>query len=341
MDGPALESRNLYTVGWIAALPLELAAAIAMLDEQHRCPLDFIQSSTDKNSYTWGRMEGHNVVLASLASGIYGTTSAATTAMQMLSSFPNIKVGLMVGIGAGIPRLDDGYDIRLGDVVVSQPDGRTGGVIQYDLGKPKAGHDFQHKSYLAMPPEFLLKALARLQASHELKTPRAWNHLQEMGNKYPHMLRSRPHKPGYTHLGKEHDRLFKASYTHPGGSTCKDCDPAEAIFRDVRDSDKPEIHYGVIASGNLLIKNAELRDAITQSTGERFICLEMEAAGLMNSFPCLVLRGICDYADSHKNDQWQRYAAATASAYAKEFLELLPGVDVERALTAPEILETG
>jgi nucleoside phosphorylase len=46
----------------------------------------------------------------------------------------------------------------------------------------------------------------------------------------------------------------------------------------------------------------------------------MEAAGLMNSFPCLVIRGICDYADSHKDDLWQRYAAATAAAYAKELL---------------------
>lgn len=49
-------------------------------------------------------------------------------------------------------------------------------------------------------------------------------------------------------------------------------------------------------------------------------CVEMEAAGLMNNYPCVVVRGICDYADSHKNKDWQGYAAAVAVAYAKELL---------------------
>lgn len=44
----------------------------------------------------------------------------------------------------------------------------------------------------------------------------------------------------------------------------------------------------------------------------------------MDSFPCLVIRGICDYADSHKNKIWQPYAAAVAAAYAKELLLVIP-----------------
>jgi nucleoside phosphorylase len=32
------------------------------------------------------------------------------------------------------------------------------------------------------------------------------------------------------------------------------------------------------------------------------VCIEMEAAGLMDWFPCLVIRGIYDYADLYKND---------------------------------------
>jgi nucleoside phosphorylase len=55
----------------------------------------------------------------------------------------------------------------------------------------------------------------------------------------------------------------------------------------------------------------------------------MEAAGLMDNFPCLVIRGICDYADSHKNKQWQGYAAATAAAYAKELLSMIHPSQVE------------
>jgi nucleoside phosphorylase len=77
-------------------------------------------------------------------------------------------------------------------------------------------------------------------------------------------------------------------------------------------------HYGTIASGNQVVKDATVRDQL----GREFnaLCVEMEAAGLMNDFPCIVIRGICDYADSHKNDGWQKYAAITAAAYAKELL---------------------
>ena len=61
-----------------------------------------------------------------------------------------------------------------------------------------------------------------------------------------------------------------------------------------------------------LAKDAAARDRIIANLGEDCICFEMEAAGLMNHFPCLAIRGICDYADFYKNDRWQRYASATA-----------------------------
>jgi nucleoside phosphorylase len=250
----ALESRDLYTVGWIAALPLELAAATAMLDEQHAKPLAFTQSSSDKNAYTWGRIGEHNVVITSLPVGVYGKVTAAATALQMLSSFPQIRIGLMVGIGAAIPRPEEGRDIRLGDIVVSQPDGQSGGVIQYDLGKAKAGHHFERKGILNMPPEALLKALANLQAQHEIQPSRVPEYLNEMVKRNPYMARPKPGKPGYVHQGKANDRLFKASYAHVGGLECNNCDSAEMIARDDRESDEPEIHYGVIASGDKLVK---------------------------------------------------------------------------------------
>jgi superfamily II DNA or RNA helicase len=50
----------------------------------------------------------------------------------------------------------------------------------------------------------------------------------------------------------------------------------------------------------------------------------MEAAGLMDQLPCLVVRGICDYCDSHKSKEWQGYAALTAAAYAKTLLQVVP-----------------
>ncbi|KAE8156909.1 Pfs, NACHT and ankyrin domain protein [Aspergillus tamarii] len=318
----ALESRDLYTVGWIAALPLERAAAMAMLDEKHERPVDFVQPHSDTNSYTWGSIGEHNVVIASLAVGKYGTTSAAATALPMLASFPQIRFGLLVGIGAAIARPDEGRDIRLGDVVVSQPHGNTGGVIQYDLFKAKPRNHPEDVAFLNSPPEVLLHALGNLQAQHELEPPKLLHYLEEMIARYPRLARQ-----GYLHRGFENDQLFQTS------------DSSKEIERSHRDSTDPEIHYGIIASGNTLFRDATYRDSILKDIEDKCICLEMEAAGLMNNFPCIVIRGICDYADSHKSDLWQRYASATAAAYAKELLTYVPCQDLQKAQTAMNILE--
>ncbi|EED12084.1 conserved hypothetical protein [Talaromyces stipitatus ATCC 10500] len=320
----ALESCNLYTVGWITALPLERVAATAMLDEEHEQPLDLVQPIHDTNAYSWGRIGEHNVVIASLGAGVYGTISAATTALPMLSTFPQIRIGLLVGIGAGVARPDEGLDIRLGDVAVSQPHGNNGGVIQYDLFKAKSGNQRESRSFLNRPPEVLLKALAKLQAEHERRPSKVPEFLAQMAREYPRMANS---KNGYVHQGFEDDRLFKAT------------EPYEEILREKRDSTEPQIHYGVIASGNTLFKDSVYRDEILKDVGKECICFEMEAAGLMNNFPCIVIRGICDYADSHKNDRWQRYAAATAAAYAKELLGYVPVQDLQRTQKAIEVAE--
>ncbi|KAK6000518.1 hypothetical protein QM012_003764 [Aureobasidium pullulans] len=338
----ALESGELYTVGWIAALSKELTAALAMLDERHDKPKDFVKPSSDTNAYRWGRIGGHNVVIASLAAGVYGTTSAATTAIHMISSFPSIKVGLMVGIGAAIP--GPKHDIRLGDVVVSKPHGKTGGVVQYDLGKSRAStaqgntvHAFERVGFLRPPPEALLKALSLLQAEVDLDGSSIPQVLEDMLGRYPRLAQK---GPGYVYQGVENDRLFETSYLHTSDIGCGGCDSTRMVPRSARSNpSEPEVHYGVIASGNKLVKDAAERDMILKDSGEECICLEMEAAGLMNSFPCLIIRGICDYADSHKNDDWQEYAAATAAAYAKEFLGYVDNGDLARTTKASEILK--
>jgi nucleoside phosphorylase len=98
------------------------------------------------------------------------------------------------------------------------------------------------------------------------------------------------------------------------------------------DEDNPEIHYGLVASANQLMKDALIRDRLAAK--EAVLCFDMEAAGLMNHFPCLVIRGICDYSDSHKNKEWQGYAAMAAAAYAKDLLcRILPNkVDAEKRI---------
>ncbi|KAF5972070.1 Pfs, NACHT ankyrin domain-containing protein [Fusarium bulbicola] len=315
-----LDCPDSYAIAWIAALPIERAAAEAMLDEEHAAPSSFTRHQTDANVYTWGRVGEHIIVIASLAAGVYGTTSAATTASGLLASLPSIRVGLLVGIGGGIARPDDDRDIRLGDIAVSQPDGTTGGVCQYDLIKAKSGDRRERKGFLGQPPAVLLHALASIQADHERKDSKVPCFLQQMLEKNPKMGKRSKRNPGYAHQGFENDCLFEASINHVPGPDCRGCDAADMVRRDPRDTTDPDIHYGIIASGNTLVKDAAARDRIVADVGEDCICFEMEAAGLMNHFPCLVIRGICDYADSHKNDRWQRYASATAAAYAKELL---------------------
>ena len=327
-----LEGPHDYAIAWIAALPKERAAATAMLDERHGEPPNFSQHPSDTNAYTWGRISNHNVAIASLAAGCLGTTSAATTASGILSSLPHIKFGLLVGIGAGVA--NNWQDVRLGDVVVSQPWGNNGGVVQHDFGRANPKGAWERSDFLSKPPEALLKALARLQSEHEIEPKRVPEFLQDAAARNP-MFAS-----NFMHPGSQHDRLFETDYDHHEGGTdtCADCDSSREVARRSRGSDEPQIHYGVIASGNTLVSDIRIRDRIIAEIDRNIICFEMEAAGLMNNFPCLVIRGVSDYADSHKNYQWHRYASATAAAFAKEFLTYIDVTDIRKTKEARDTL---
>ncbi|KAK3663650.1 hypothetical protein LTR22_005592 [Elasticomyces elasticus] len=126
----------------------------------------------------------------------------------------------------------------------------------------------------------------------------------------------------YRFPGANNDVLYESSYVHESGNACDHCDRSRVVRRKHdREADKPGIHYGNIASGNGVMKDGNMRDRVAQK--EDVLCFEMEAAGLMDSFPCVVIRGVCDYADSHKNKSWQPYAAATAACYCKELLGVI------------------
>ncbi|RTE82289.1 hypothetical protein BHE90_003220 [Fusarium euwallaceae] len=311
-----MRSLSDYTVGWISALPLEMAAAMAALDEDHGRPNQ--QPANDNNNYVLGRIDHHNVVIACLPSGVYGTTSATAVAINMTTTFPRLRFGLMVGIGGGVPSTE--RDIRLGDVVVGRPQGRVGGVIQYDLGKTISdGHQTLSGSLNKSDP-VLLTAVSSLNALHMKGGNRIPQILAEMAARQPRMEAS------FSSPGAEHDDLYAADYVHSGGNTCEHCDKQRLIQRPKREDHSPAVFYGIIASGNQVIKDAATRDRLGRELGA--ICFEMEAAGLMDHFPCLVVRGICDYSDSHKNKGWQNFAAATAAAYAKELLSVLPSGDI-------------
>ncbi|KAJ5359789.1 hypothetical protein N7517_008980 [Penicillium concentricum] len=317
-----------YTVGWICALPVEYVAAQEFLDEEHEKP-SFV-SPNDTNDYTLGKMHEHNIVIAVLPDGEYGTASAANVATNMLNTFHNVRVGLMVGIGGGVP--SETHDIRLGDVVVSAPRGGESGVFQYDFGKSIQGQEFQHTRFLNQPPTTLRTAITGIQAQYKRKGHKlteAINIVLDTNIR----LRSEYERPE-----SSTDRLFQPSVDHEfdcGAASCANNASNWLPRRERSDhEDNPAIHYGLIASANQLMKDALVRDRLAAE--KDVLCFEMEAAGLMNTFPCLVIRGICDYSDSHKNKAWQGYAAMVAAAYTKDLLQRIPlnRIETEERISA-------
>ncbi|KAK4191238.1 hypothetical protein QBC35DRAFT_538128 [Podospora australis] len=333
---------NSYTVGWICAITTEYVAARSFLDEIHGRPDEVARG--DENNYTLGKMGKHNIVIAALPKDEYGTTSATAVAKDMLHSFPNIRIGLMVGIGGGAPSRKN--DIRLGDIVVSSPFKGVGGVLQYDFGKTIQGRMFETTGMLNQPPVALRTAVTGLEAQYMEDGHQLQEAIEKILAQKPR-LRKTHERPDPTS-----DRLYKSSKVHRHQDQDQDQDQERScqltcgnnaedlVLRNARteEDDDPAIHYGLIASANTLMKDAEIRDRLASE--RNVLCFEMEAAGLMNRFPCIVVRGICDYSDSHKNKKWQGYAAMTAAAYTKDLLAQIAPTKVEAESKIREVLES-
>jgi nucleoside phosphorylase len=325
---------NGYTVGWICAIDTEYVAAQAFLDKEHGRPERRLLN--DHNDYTLGEISGHNVVIAVLPDGEYGISSAASVARDMLHSFPNIRIGLMVGIGGGAP--SPKHDIRLGDIVVSTSRAGRGSVFQYDFGKTIQGQSFCSTGFLNQPPTILRTAVSGLRAQYERKGHQLEEAISSVLDKNPRM------RQRYKRPDQDSDKLYQSQAIHPPDSEAictETCDMTKLISRHSRteDEDTPMIHYGLIASANQVMKDALIRDRLAAE--KDVLCFEMEAAGLMNHFPCVVIRGICDYADSHKNKDWQRYAAMAAAAYTKDLLRRIIPQQVEAEKKIRDILASG
>ncbi|KAK3947913.1 nucleoside phosphorylase domain-containing protein [Pseudoneurospora amorphoporcata] len=317
-----------YTVGWIAPMSLELTAALGILEDRTT-----IEAPDDDVIYHIGRIGSHFVVM--VVCPRIGIEPAATALANMRRSFPNIKHILVVGIAGGVPGY--GPDLReqivLGDVVVGVPQHGSGGVTHYEFGAWEGNNELTVKGHTLHPSAALLTAVNNLRSAHMLV---AGSRIPE----YLHELRmglNKRWRQAFEDPGAENDHLFEDDYLHPDrGRTCEGlCDATRAKRRKdrgpraERETDQPEIHYGNIGSANAVVRSSAKRNELYAR--HSIICLEMEAAGVMSDYQGLVIRGICDYADSHKNKMWQEYAAATAAAYAKEVILLLPsGTGVQK-----------
>ncbi|XEV01751.1 hypothetical protein FSHL1_007038 [Fusarium sambucinum] len=321
---------EIYTIGWICAIRAELVAAQELLDQELE---DIVPTpENDNNNYTLGKIGEHHVVIAGLPRGQYGGTNAATAARDMVRTFPNVRIGFMVGIGGGIPTQ---YDIRLGDVVVGSPTYRSGGLIQYDHGTTVQGKGIHLMGTLNQPPVSVLTAITKLSAYHVRRGNNLNQTVEDVLSKNPNLI-----DEGYQRPHDDTDKLYESSFVHPrAGAKCLDvCDTANLKNRGPRTKGhgKPKIHYGLIASGSQLMEDAIARDELSEK--EHVLCFEMEAAGLANHFPCVVIRGICDYSDSHRGREWQGYAALVAAAYAKQLLLQIPPQKIKEEKKMKDIL---
>ena len=313
---PSDAERAKYTVAWIAPMSVELTPALALLKPYTTLHVAKDPNiCQDPNIYQAGKIGDHHGVMLTLDE--IGVHNIAPVVSNMYSAFRDLKHLLLVGIGGGIPDYSLGEQIVLGDVVV-------GRQVEYlDRGR-RTPNGFEPTKQPFYPNSALSIAANTLRSTGQLvptKIPDLLGVIRES------ILENE--RPGFEDPGTEADRLFNHDYHHENEEKlCNDCcDLQRSKLRKDRGPkarrarDSPRIHFGTIGTGNSLVVGSKEREDLHMKFGA--ICFEMEAAALHLYNP-LVIRGICDYSDSHKNKMWQPYAAATAAAYARELLLKLP-----------------
>ncbi|PTB38388.1 hypothetical protein M441DRAFT_199624 [Trichoderma asperellum CBS 433.97] len=329
-------SRDDFHVAVICALPSEADAVTLLFDQFWDEEGDqFGRTSGDNNTYITGRLGKHNVVLAVLPG--MGTNTAASATANLRSSYCSLKLVFLVGICGGVPKIAD-YDVFLGDVVVSKA------IVQYDFGRQYPGH-FEVKKNVEDSLGRANKDIRGMLAVFETELMR--DRLQTKSAMYLKQLQSaaakKRRRAKYQYPGIAENRLYLPAYVHRHvkscdicsecDSTCElaamtscadlGCEAAKLVKQDMPFEDDSNfsstIFIGRIGSGNTVMKSGEIRDWIAKK--HNLIAFEMEGAGAWDEVPCLVVKGVCDYADSHKNKRWQDFAAATAASVMKAILD--------------------
>ncbi|EWG48680.1 hypothetical protein FVEG_08374 [Fusarium verticillioides 7600] len=324
------KDRKSFRVGIICALSREADAMSLLFDEfwdEDGDPYGRVDSDT--NFYITGRIGKHNVVMTIL-SGM-GTCSTAIASVNLRASYTGLQLVLLVGICGGLPRIGD-KDAFLGDVIVSKQ------IVGYDNifddGNGKPNPDIQ-PLLAVLDTEFMEKRLKKAAATHlkELQQE-ARDKMRRAEYHYPGAKKDAIYPPEYLHKHRDFCRTcsedpdlwcrtaFRSSCAEVG------CEPDKLIPRE-RTEDlpegadfAPEIFIGRLGSGNTVMKSGLDRDLIAAKYN--VIAFEMEGAGIGEEVSCIVIKGICDYADSHKNKTWQDFASATAASVAKAILAWFP-----------------
>ncbi|THZ63580.1 purine and uridine phosphorylase [Aureobasidium pullulans] len=330
-----------FEVAIICALPLEASAVVDLFDEHYDDEHDIYgKQEGDSNAYSTGRIGQHDIVLAHMPG--MGKSSAANVASGLRSSFTGIKLALIVGICGAVPIPSPNNPIILGDVIISNS------VIEFDFGRQYPDH-FERKSgtkdTLGRPNSDIRALLNKLEVRH-VREKLGEKILQNLANllekidtaRYPGVNQDRLFEATHRHMHRgeffSRDCLCSMARSH-SDPVCKkasesSCDVLECNLLAVlenparrkrldAEAPTPLVHIGTIGSASTVMKSAEHRDLIAQR--DNIIAFEMEGAGVWDNLPCIIIKGVCDYADSHKNKHWQDYAAATAASAAKAFLD--------------------
>ncbi|KAL3444690.1 hypothetical protein BJX65DRAFT_310689 [Aspergillus insuetus] len=302
----------------ICALPREFDAVEALFDE-HYDNLPTKKQHGDPNFYRTGRIGTDYIVLTCLAE--MGKGSAASAASALRISFPNIDFALVVGICGGVPFPTENTELILGDVIISHQ------VVKFDFGWQYPDRFEQKGSVL----ETLDRSHREIQCLFSgLRTRRERERFQDLHVEYLRTLEEQDPIWGYP--GVDRDRLFAPACQHiesGGSNTMNECDhigcPREELIPrlrlNARTKPRPLVHIGPVATGDTVMKSAEHRDNLARKFG--IVAFEMEGGGVCDTVSCLLIKGACDYADSHKNKAWQDYAAASAAACAKALLRCI------------------
>lgn len=342
--------REGFEVAIFCALSVEYDAVTLVFDKiWDDFGVDFGKQPGDPNNYVAGRIGAHNVILALLSH--MGKASAASSVANTYRSFPNIRLAILAGICGGVPLGRNSspsgncHEMLLGDVVLSNL------IVQHDFGS-RYPDGFIRKESMRNAPGRPSKEIQNLLLTITTETTigRLRRRVYELLGELQKSAADKKRQTTYAYPGVTEDRLFSASYRHmhhlsptcicrqwcrASDPVCQDalglnchelgCDEKYLISRDRLDERRsdgdpiPVIHFGPIASGDTVMKSGVERDSIAKSEG--VIAFEMEGAGICEDIPSVIIKGVCDYADSHKNKKWQPFAAATAACTVKAVLE--------------------
>lgn len=263
--------------------------------------------------------------------GEYGSRDAALALRILEEQCEYLKLVVLLGVCAGIPCPPaPSSPIYLGDVILATA------VLAHAKGaRDEPGRLSLRENSPHAAPHKIRHFLNVLGTEYESEE------LTRLSQEEVRGLQSR--FPTYRHPGA--DVLFDGAYHHVHRPTCpqKQClldgtefckqvrktpceDAGCEVARATRvkslgqanqNNNHPfSLHSGVYASADIVTRNPSRRDLLAAEHG--ILAFEMEAAGIWDLSPyVMVIKGVSDYGDTHKNHQWQNRAALHAACITK------------------------